>query len=284
MAKATDAEIDTLFRLPLEAFTAARNALAKGAGGQAPAIKALGKPPIAAWAVNQLYWQDPERYEALVEASTGMRKTHRAVIEGRKGDLRAAGREHEAVLDAALKATLALLKDAGQPATDTTRHAILNTLRALPSEEPPGRLTKALTPGGFEMLAGVSAAAPSGRAPRKPPAAASTAAPAKQGRAAADAKAEREAAKEKERRAAAERAVREADQRARQAEFEAARATRDDTKAERRLEETRAELEAAQQAFADAENEAARAARARETADRRLRDARSALDAARART
>jgi hypothetical protein len=284
MAKALDAEIDELFQLPLEAFTAARNALAKGAGGQAAAIKALGKPPIAAWAANKLYWQDPERYEALVEASTQMRKTHRAVIEGRKGDLRAAGREHEAALDAALKATLALLKDAGQPATDTTRHAILNTLRALPSEEPPGRLTRALTPGGFEMLAGVSAAAPTGRAARKPPAATSAAAPARKGRAAADAKAEREAAREKERRAAAERAVREADQRARQAEFEAARATRDAAKAERTLDETRTELEAAQQAFADAEQEAGKAARARETADRRLRDARSALDAAKART
>jgi hypothetical protein len=212
-----------------------------------------------------------------------MRKTHRAVIEGRKGDLRAAGREHEVALDAALKATLALLKDAGQPATDTTRHAILNTLRALPSDEPPGRLTKALTPGGFEMLAGVSAAAPTGRAARKAPAATSAAAPAGKGRA-ADAKAEREAAKEKERRAAAERAVREADQRARQAEFEAARATREASKAERKLEETRTELEAAQQAFADAEKEAAKAARARETADRRLRDARAALDAAKART
>jgi hypothetical protein len=284
MAKALDAEIDQLFQLPLEEFTAARNALAKGAGGQAAAIKALGKPPIAAWAVNQLYWQDSERYEALVEASTQMRKTHRAVIEGRKGDLRAAGREHEATLDAALKTTLALLKDAGQPATDTTRHAILNTLRALPSDEPPGRLTKALTPGGFEMLAGVSAAAPTGRAPRKPPAAASALAPATKGRAAADARAVREAAKEKERRAAAERAIREADQRARQAEFEAARATREATRTERRLDEARTELEAAQQAFADAEKEAGKASRARETADRRLRDARSALDAEKART
>ena len=287
MAKALDAEIDKLFQLPLEEFTAARNALAKVAGGQAAAIKALGKPPIAAWAVNQLYWQDPARYEALVAASTEMRKTHRAVIEGRKGDLRAAGREHETALDAALKATLALLKAAGQPATDTTRHAILNTLRALPSEEPPGRLTKALTPGGFEMLAGVSAAAPAGRAARKPPAAKTTqSAQPRTGR--PDSKAEREAVraaeKERERRAAAERAVREADQRARQVEFEAARATREVTKAERRLDEARTELEAAQQAFAEAEKEVGKAARARETADRRLRDARSALDAAKART
>src|SRR5918993_4383503 len=152
---AMDAEIDKLFQLPPADFTAARNALAKGAGPQAPAIKALTKPPIAAWAVNQLYWKDSERYEALVDAANEMRKTHRAVIEGRKADLRSAGREHELALDAALKSTMALLKDAGQPATDATKHAVLNTLRALPADEPAGRLTRALAPGGFEMLAGV---------------------------------------------------------------------------------------------------------------------------------
>jgi hypothetical protein len=289
MGKAIEAEIDKLFQLPPDQFTAARNALAKGGGAQAAAIKALTKPPIAAWAVNRLYWQNRERYEALVEASNEMRKTHRAVIEGRKGDLRTAGREHEAALDAALKSTLALLKDAGQPATDTTRHAILNTLRALPSDEAPGRLTKALTPGGFELLAGVTPAAPTGRtvqqkaAPRTP-----EGMPGKKGRATADTKAEREAAraaaKERERRATIERAVRDADQRARQAEFEAARAVREASKAERRLESSHAELEAARQTFADAEKDAAKAARARETADRRLRDARSALDAAKGRT
>src|SRR5215210_4841946 len=142
MAKSPDvAEIDRLFHLPLDEFTAARNALAKAAGKNGAAIKQLAKPPLAAWAVNQLYWSSREEYDALVRASEEMRRTHKAVIEGRRGDLRAAGREHELALDAALKATLAVVKDAGQPVTDTTRHAILNTLRALPSDEQPGRLT-----------------------------------------------------------------------------------------------------------------------------------------------
>ncbi len=168
MAKALEAEIDALFQLPPAEFTAARNSLAKGAGGQAAAIKALTKPPIAAWAVNQLYWKDSERYEALIDAANEVRKTHRAVIEGRKADLRSAGREHELALDAALKSTMALLKDAGQPATDATKHAVLNTLRALPADEPPGRLTRTLSPGGFEMLAGVTPAEPSRRRAEKP--------------------------------------------------------------------------------------------------------------------
>jgi len=285
MAKALEAEIDKLFQLPPGEFTAARNAVAKGAGGEAAAaIKALPKPPIAAWAVNQLYWKDPDRYEALVDAANEMRQTHRAVIEGRKADLRSAGREHERALDAALKSTMTLLKEAGQPATDTTKHAVLNTLRALPSDEPPGRLTKALAPGGFEMLAGVTPADPSQRKVQKPDRtkSATTAGPG-QGKA-ADAKTEREAARERERRAAAERAVRDAEQRARQAEFEAARAARDATKAERRLDETRRELQAAQTAFDQSEKEAAKAVHTRDMADRQLEEAQTAVEAARART
>lgn len=285
MAKALEAEIDKLFQLPPDQFTAARNALAKDAGSRGGAIKALTRPPVAAWAVNLLYWQDRDRYDALVDASNEMRRTHRAVIEGRKADLRAAGREHEAALDAALKSTLALLKEAGQPATDTTRHAILNTLRALPAEEPPGRLTQALTPGGFELLSGVTPAVPSTSRTRRQAAPAQRAAGASTKRGnTADAKAEREAARAREQQAAAARALREADQRARQAEFEAARAARDAVKAERRLEEARVERDAAQEAFDTAEAEAASAVRAREAAERRLREAREVLAAAKTRT
>ena len=101
-----------------------------------------------------------------------MRKTHKAVIEGRKGDLRAAGREHELALEKTLKATVELLEERRQPVTEATRHAILNTLRALPTDETPGRLSRALAPGGFEMLAGVipKKGRPAGRTrgPRNP--------------------------------------------------------------------------------------------------------------------
>ena len=118
-------------------------------------IKQLVKPPLAAWAVNQLYWDRRGEYQSLIDAAERMRKTHKAVIEGRKGDLRAAGREHELALEKTLKATVELLEERQQPVTETTRHAILNTLRALPTDETPGRLSRALAPGGFEMLAGV---------------------------------------------------------------------------------------------------------------------------------
>jgi len=275
-----DGELDELFQLSPGEFTAARNALAKRAGTDGAAIKALSKPPLAAWAVNQLYWKDRDRYDALVDAANEMRRTHKAVIEGRRGDLRAAGREHDAALDAALKATLALLEAAGQPATDAARHAILNTLRALPSTDAPGRLTQALAPGGFEMLAGITPGAAPKKTSKTPKTAASSST-SPGGRKTADVKAHREASKARERRAEAERAVREADQHARHAEFETARAARDATRADRRLEQARKALDEAQAELEAAEREAERAERARETAERKSRDAQSALATAR---
>lgn len=279
MAAMTDADLDQLFQLPLGEFTAERNALAKRAGKDGAAIKALQKPPVAAWAVNQLFFKDRDRYDALIAASEDMRRTHKAVLEGKNGDLRTAGREHDVAVDAALKSTITLLKDAGQPVTDATRQAILNTLRALPADEAPGRLTRTLSPGGFEMLAGISPKAGA----KAPPPRLSIVAPAK-GRGAPqkeNATAQREAARERERRAALERAVRDADQRARQAEFEAARAARDVAKAEQRVERAQDAVREAQRELEEAQEAATTASRARQTADKRAREAQAALEKAR---
>ena len=276
---AQEQEIDRLFQLPLGEFTAARNALAKSAGKDGAAIRELGKPPIAAWAVNQLYWQDRETFEALLEAATEMRRTHKAVIEGKRGDLRSAGREHEIALGAALKSTLSILEDSGNPVTESTKQSILNTLRALPADEPPGRLTKTLSPGGFEMLAGMTPAAGPKR-PAHPPGSRDG------GRASgreADDKAAREAARKREERAAAERAIRDADQKARRAEFDAARAARDASKAARRLEEAQNAFEEAEAELKAAKQDAAAAGREHDAAERRSREAQDALEAAKGR-
>ena len=278
MAK-LDEEIDRLFQLPLAEFTAARNAVAKSAGKDGPAIKALQKPPVAAWAVNQLYWKDRERYDALIDTAVQMRKAHKSVMEGKNADLRVAGKMHEEALEAALKAAVALMKAEGQPVTDATRHTILNTLRALPSNEPAGRLTETLAPGGFEMLAGVTIKAPTESHIR----ASRSGGQADKVRQGPTGKNDREAAKAREQKLALERAVREADQKARHAEFEAARAARDASKAEKALADAQRAFEEAREALKEAEGEAAAAVKAKETADRRVRDASSALDTARAR-
>lgn len=275
--------IDQLFQLPLNEFTAARNALAKSAGKDGAAIRELNKPPLAAWAVNQVYWQDRDTYETLIDAANEMRRTHKAVIEGKNADLRSAGREHEIALEAALKSAVAIMKESGNPVTEATRQAILNTLRALPADEPPGRLTKTLAPGGFEMLAGITPAAGPRKAATERSGGSAATKPSSRAAKEADTTAAREAARSREQRAAAERAVRDADQKARHAEFEAARAAREATKAARRLEAAQRALEEAQAELDTAEREAERAERERDAADRRAREAADALEEARSR-
>jgi hypothetical protein len=269
-----ESAIDRLFQLPLDEFTQARNALAKEAGKAGEEIRGITKPPLAAWAVNQLFWRKRDTYDALIDAANEMRRTHKAIIEGKRGDLRNAGREHELAIDSALKATLAILKDSGNPVTEATRQAVLNTLRALPASEPSGRLTRTLSPGGFEMLSGITPAAAPARTAKK--------ATAKGHATPSETKAQQDAARQRERRAAAERAVRDAEQKARQAEFEAARAAREATKAARRLEEAQRALDEATTEFAEAQRHATSAERESEAAARRSREAHDAVKAAKA--
>jgi len=262
-----ESTLDRLYQLPLDEF---RNA------GE---IKALTKPPVAAWAVNQLYWQDRKTWDALIDAAENLRRTHKAVLSGRAGDVRAAGAAHDAAVQDALKATLALLTKAGHPATDAARQAIVNTLRALPSDDAPGRLTRALQPGGFEMLAGLSIP------PRASAAAARPAAPAKHteeekpaARSKADAKALTQA---REAAASADRALKDAEQGTRRHEFEIARATRDEERAAKAVEQARAALDQAKVALAEAERAEKDAARRREAAEAGAKKSSAEVDAAR---
>jgi hypothetical protein len=282
-ARPIDEQIDQLYQLPLDAFTAARNALAKTAGPAAADVKSLAKPPIAAWAINQVYWRGRPAFHALMASAAALRAAHTAVTSGKRGDLRAASEAHEAALEAVLKAALAVLKDAGHPPTDATKQAIANTLRALPaSTEPPGRLTEVLQPTGFELLAGLQLAASSGRgsaAPKAAPPPAPKPAPRTK-----DAAHERAVARAKDAVAAAQRTERTADEAARRDEFEAAKATRDAERAAAALAKARAAFEDAQEALAIAERAADESARKRDAAARRVRESATALAAAKVKT
>jgi hypothetical protein len=288
-----DSQIDRLYKLPLDEFTEARNALAKELAStskeHAAEVRALQKPSVPAWAINQVYWHHRPAYHALDAASAALRNAHAAVLAGKRADLRAAGKAHEDALDAVSKAALELLQRSGNPVTDATRQAVGTTLRALPgSNEEPGRLSKTLQPGGFELLAGLPAGG-AGAAARKAP-------PAPRERTGREAGKERGAktkkntgrakaiAKAREAVAAAARAQKTADQNARRDEFEAARTTRDAERASARLSAARSALEEAQSALEEAESDAATAARQRDTAVRRARASADTLAAARVRT
>lgn len=147
-----DADLDQLFQLPLEEFTAARNALAKRLGR--PAVKSLPKPHAAAWAVNQLFWRERRVFDALVGAAEALRAEHRKLLAGKAADVQRAESVHRDALRDARDAVRRILEASHHPSSPATLAAVTETLQALPAREPPGRLTRPLKPGGFEALAG----------------------------------------------------------------------------------------------------------------------------------
>jgi hypothetical protein len=142
-------DIDSLYQLPIGEFTGARNALAKASGKAGAEIKALEKPSIPAWGVNQLYWRDRKLYDKLQRASERVRAAHQQAMKGKKLDLAGLESQHMSAVKAASDKVAEILIKSGDPATPATRKAVLDTLQALPGPSAPGRLTKALAPIGF---------------------------------------------------------------------------------------------------------------------------------------
>lgn len=158
MARApADDAIDTLYRGPLDEFTAARNALVKETGDAS--IKKLEKPNLAAWAVNQLYWHQRRLYDEVIKTSGQVRTAHRQLLAGKSANVRAAETFHSEAMRKAKDAIRAILTAAGNTASDALMTPVNETLDALPTTDPPGRLTKPLRRTGFEALQGVTIAA-----------------------------------------------------------------------------------------------------------------------------
>ena len=148
--------IDELYRLPLEEFTNARNMLAKTlSGNDKKDVAALVKPSLAMWIVNHLHWQDPPTYKALVDASEKLRAAHRAALTGRKVDTRKPDELHRTTVEKAFARAALIAQKKGISLTDAVRDAVRRTLASLPSDGPPGRLTREPAPVGFSLLSGI---------------------------------------------------------------------------------------------------------------------------------
>src|SRR5262245_20942669 len=161
-ANNTQDEIDALFKLSLAEFTPGRNALAtllkkSGRREEAERVKALAKPPISAWAVNQLYWQHRETFDRLVDA--GQRFLQASKAAG-KSEIAEAGNARQKVLTELSRLAAAVLLDAGHSVTPELMRRITTTLEAISvyasfADSSPGCLTHDLDPPGFEALAGL---------------------------------------------------------------------------------------------------------------------------------
>jgi hypothetical protein len=171
-----EAELDRLFALRPSDFVAARNALAarlsaSGDKSAAQRVRALKKPSLPAWAVNQLRYETPRVLAALLASGDRLRS--------RPSDIPAALKARSAALAEARKKAAELLAAGGHSSTPQTMQRVSSTLEALatygnaPGRASAGRLTEELEPPGFDEVASLGilrgvAGAPKARAPRPP--------------------------------------------------------------------------------------------------------------------
>jgi hypothetical protein len=153
-----DSRIDDLYKLAPDEFVSARTALAKSlTGEEAKRVKALTKPTIVPWTVNQVYWHGRDVYARVLKAGEKLRDAQLTALKGRASDVRGATTAHRQAVTEAVKAATRLATEAGaHPDSD----ALARMFEALSLQktppEPHGRFTKPMQPQGFEALAGVA--------------------------------------------------------------------------------------------------------------------------------
>lgn len=272
-----DAELQQLYRGPLEEFTAARNDLAKqlrklGSGEDAERVRALAKPTPSAWAVNVLFDRDKEKMDALLAAGKRARAAQQEAVSGRGAEaLREGLGAVRRLIDELRRLGVGILAESGRTASRAIMERIGTDLQALAlspaaAEEASRRwLDRDLDPPGFEVLAGLQlAGAPvvdlaARRAQRAPAKKAPPPRPEPQKAHPAHPKGETERErKERERREAMEQARR---------EREAERVRRLVEVAETKLERARKEAATLREAVEEAEKAASEARRRAEAAE-----------------
>jgi hypothetical protein len=182
-------EARSLFREAPETFIPARNALERrlrdeGRAEEAATVKALRKPTVVAWALNQLSERDPNGIRALLEAGAEVRAAQQAALSSKRGAtarLREATSARRAAVATLATAAAAELADAGRGA-DAHAEAITQALDAASVDSAAGETLVAGTferpptePAGFGSVFGLSsidgggaeAPAPAGRNPRR---------------------------------------------------------------------------------------------------------------------
>jgi DNA repair exonuclease SbcCD ATPase subunit len=148
---AYDDAVVTLHRGPFADFVQERKRLAaelKAAGEKEAAtrLSKLARPPVSAWAVNQLWWREREAFEGLIAAAAQV-----------KAGVRDASRTHREALSELRERAARLLQEAGNAATEATLRRVTTTLSAIAAmgsfdPDPPGALSADRDPPGFEAL------------------------------------------------------------------------------------------------------------------------------------
>src|SRR5215217_4056893 len=168
-----DAALAALYQLPLEQFVATRGQLARrlrAAGDRATArqVAALRRPPVSAWAANQLAHAAPNAVAELLDVGAALRQAHQDALAGQPvaaRQLRAATAQLRAAITRLSARAETLLVRAGHAASDATLARLAATLQAAATGDAAtqaalaeGRLPGDLDPAGFGLDLGPAAA------------------------------------------------------------------------------------------------------------------------------
>jgi hypothetical protein len=129
-------DVAALYREPIEGFIAARDALAarlreRGLSEEAAAAKALRKPTVPAWAVDQLAHRDPKGIGQLLDAGAEVRAAQQATLSSARNAerlRRATAERRKLIAGLVSSAGDALRRSGREPAAHT--EAIASTLEA----------------------------------------------------------------------------------------------------------------------------------------------------------
>ncbi len=130
------AEADDLFALPLDQFTAARDARAKALKGEdaalAAQVKALRKPALAAWVVNLLVRREAGQADQVLTVGAALREAQ-ASLDG--AELRELTRQRRQLTAAVTTRARALAAEAGHRVTESVAEQVEATLTAAMLDE-----------------------------------------------------------------------------------------------------------------------------------------------------
>lgn len=124
-----------LYQVDPAQFTATRNALVKrmraeGRRDEAAEVATLRRPPVTAWALNQVARRQPSLIASVLDAGGRLRSAMEQAVGGDASGLRDARAAQRRAVDAAVTAAAARLVEAGHPAGDAARQRMVATLGA----------------------------------------------------------------------------------------------------------------------------------------------------------
>jgi hypothetical protein len=179
-----ESEIDRLYGVPLDEFIAQRDELAKrlnreGDREAGASVKALRKPTVGAWALNQAIRRRRKETAALLATAERLRTAQEALLSGGDpGELRKAVREERELTSTLADSAEAIASEAGKSGP-ALRDRVRATLHAAAVDEEAraelesGRFVKereAVGLGAFGTAPAGGAATPTRAPARKPPA------------------------------------------------------------------------------------------------------------------